>query len=326
MSATEAHCHDDHVGSENPMDHHAYFGITVDEHVIDRPSSSVSFKSNDSLSLSNSGNLVTTAVTSNCGSTVQETAHSDSGSHFGRPASHGSDINKSSNGSTIDPCSDNDCMHILLAATGSVATIKIPLIIGKLKQIYKDKAEIQLIVTSSAENFLKGVKIPSDVKVWRDKEEWVSRRPGIKSDSFLHATLRKWADILVIAPLSANTLAKIANGICDNLLTSVIRSWNPAIPILVAPAMNTHMYTNPMTKKHLALIKEEFGFIETLKPVEKVLVCGDIGMGGMREWADIVQVLIDRLGGPPDEDDDEDEDASIKVDEENGDEDDGDDT
>lgn len=224
-----------------------------------------------------------------------------------------------------------DKIHILLAVTGSVATIKIPLIIQKLKQVYKEKAEIQLIVTTSAEHFMKGLKIPSDVRVWHDGDEWNSRK-GLP-DTMLHVRLRRWADILLIAPLSANTLAKIANGICNNLVTSVIRSWNPAVPMLIAPAMNTHMYTNPMTRRHLTIIKEEFPWVLTLKPIEKVLVCGDIGMGGMREWTDIVDHLIRRLGvtledeedeegqddgeasesGEQDEDDEEDDDSKDDV-------------
>ncbi|CAN6632074.1 hypothetical protein TRVA0_013S01882 [Trichomonascus vanleenenianus] len=228
---------------------------------------------------------------------------------------------------TASPQSEEDSsvVHILLAVTGSVATIKIPLIIAKLRQIYHDKAKIQLIVTSSAEHFMQGIKIPADVKVWKDADEWESRHTG-RAESVLHVRLRRWADILLIAPLSANTLAKMANGICNNLITSVVRAWNPSTPILVAPAMNTHMYTNPMTKKHITMLKEECPWIEVLKPVEKVLVCGDIGMGGMREWTDVVETLVQRLGGPPDEDE-EDEDASGQggLDDEDEDDDDDDD-
>ncbi|KAG7662249.1 uncharacterized protein J8A68_004259 [[Candida] subhashii] len=234
---------------------------------------------------------------------------------------------------------DDGKFHILLACTGSVATIKMPLIIDKLFQIFgTSRISIQLVVTKSASHFLKGLKIHNDVKIWRDEDEWanyneasttitasttqnpgptnmnitssnntttatttttINKKPKNPYDRLiLHNELRKWADIMLLAPLSANTLAKIANGISDNLLTSIIRSWGPPgsqqsvkKPIIVAPAMNTFMYTHPITAKQLAIIMSpDFG-IEVLKPVEKVLVCGDIGMGGMREWTEVVDIL-----------------------------------
>lgn len=61
-------------------------------------------------------------------------------------------------------------------------------------------------------------------------------------DPVLHIELRRWADVLVLAPLSANTMAKVAHGLCDNLLTSVVRAWDYAKPMIVAPAMNTYMW------------------------------------------------------------------------------------
>ena len=220
---------------------------------------------------------------------------------------------------------DDKKFHILLACTGSVATIKVPLIIDKLFQVFgSNKISVQLVATKYACHFLKGLKIHQDVKIWRDEDVWTNLREGdananktTKPTATEQATkkqkspydklslnneLRKWADIMLIAPLSANTLAKIANGLADNLLTSIVRSWGPTSgsepncarkPILVAPAMNTYMYTNPLTRKHLKILtlKEEGFGMEVLKPVEKVLVCGDIGMGGMREWLDIVAHL-----------------------------------
>lgn len=204
---------------------------------------------------------------------------------------------------TATSCSSSDDeneaqkLHILVACTGSVATIKIPLIIAKLRKMYGQHAVVQLIVTSAAEHFLRGVKLPPDVKIWHDHDEWTSRR-GV-AEAVLHVQLRRWADILLIAPLSANTLAKMANGICDNLITSVFRAWNTTTPVIVAPAMNTHMYTNPMTKKHLGVLQSAFPYVHVLKPIEKVLVCGDIGMGGMREWTDVVDNVVRQLGGPP---------------------------
>ncbi|AMD20911.1 HDR169Cp [Eremothecium sinecaudum] len=186
---------------------------------------------------------------------------------------------------------DDEKIHILIGATGSVATLKVPLIIDKLFKIYTpDKVSIQLVVTKRAEHFLKGLKISKDVKLWRDEDEWFGfKRPG---DPVLHIELRKWADIFLIAPLSANTLAKVANGICDNLLTSLLRVWNPSTPVIVAPAMNTFMYAHPVTSKHLKILREDAPYVQVLKPVEKVLVCGDIGMGGMREWIEIVEILV----------------------------------
>ena len=189
---------------------------------------------------------------------------------------------------------DDNKIHILLGATGSVASIKIPLIIDKLLKIYTpDRVSIQLIVTKAAETFLNNLKISSLVKIWRD-EDSVSMIDG---ETLLFRELRLWSDIFLIAPLSANTLAKLANGICDNLLTSVFRDWTDTAvaPVLIAPAMNTFMYINPMTKKHLKILKESFAFVEVLRPVEKVLVCGDIGMGGMREWVDIVEIVRHRI-------------------------------
>ncbi|SCU99928.1 LAMI_0G01750g1_1 [Lachancea mirantina] len=233
---------------------------------------------------------------------------------------------------------DDGKIHILIGATGSVATVKVPMMIDKLFKIYgSDKVSIQLVLTKRAEHFLRGTKISTDVKIWRDEDEWFGfKRMG---DPVVHTELRRWADICVIAPLSANTLAKIANGICDNLLTSLLRSWTPSTPVLVAPAMNTFMYIHPVTKKHLAMLREDSPFVDVLKPVEKVLICGDIGMGGMREWNDIVDIVVKRiadirgnLGSEAnaradgnEEDDDEDEDDEDEDDEDEDDEDDEDD-
>ena len=130
--------------------------------------------------------------------------------------------------------------------------------------------------------------------------------------------------ILVVAPLSANMLAKMVHGMSDNLLTSVTRAWNTDgsidLPgsgrpnrvkrIVVAPAMNSCMWLNPVTSKQIQVLEEEWGvsrefiskgkqkregWIEILKPMEKNLACGDVGIGGMREWTEIVKVIRWRL-------------------------------
>ncbi|XBW36746.1 hypothetical protein QEN19_002323 [Hanseniaspora menglaensis] len=196
------------------------------------------------------------------------------------------------------PKQDDGKYHILLGATGSVASIKIPLIVNKLFKYYTpEQCSIQVILTNSSMKFIKGLKISPLVRIWTDEDlNYLSQQPYKLGDPILQVELRRWADIFVVAPLSANTLAKISNGISDNLLTNVIRGWPAAsTPLYLAPAMNTFMYIHPLTKIHLTTIKELYSTAEILKPVEKVLVCGDIGMGGMREWTDICAVVIAKL-------------------------------
>jgi len=101
----------------------------------------------------------------------------------------------------------------------------------------------------------------------------------------VHIELRRWADALVIAPLSANTLAKLAHGLCDNLLTCVVRAWDPARPLLVAPAMNTLMWDNPLTEEHLLALRRRR--VRVIPPVSKVLACGDEGHGALAAVRDI---------------------------------------
>lgn len=212
---------------------------------------------------------------------------------------------------------DDGKLHILLAATGSVSTGKLRPIIHKLTEIYgKDRASIQIILTKAAENFVSRGEIPSHIRIWRDKDEWATWKG--RADPVVHIELRRWADILVIAPLSANTLGKIALGLCDNLLTCVVRAWNTQYPILIAPAMVSYAYNHPATRAHLKVIKDEMKWIEVLKPVEKVVGSyGDIGMGGMMDWNEIVNKVVLKLGGYPEDEDDEDDNGKDGDDNEN---------
>jgi len=223
-------------------------------------------------------------------------------------------------------------IHLLLAASGSVASIKIPNILSALSK--HPNLSIRLILTRSATNFLAGqsAEQPSlrsllsqdNVEgIYLDADEW--NHPWKRGQAILHIELRRWAHMLVIAPLSANTLAKITAGICDNLLTCVVRAWDTTglvgatsqavldgsvrsrrKRILVAAAMNTAMWRHPVTKSQIGLLEGEWGvkgdgeegegWFEVLRPQEKELACGDVGDGAMKDWKEIVTVIEDRLG------------------------------
>lgn len=123
--------------------------------------------------------------------------------------------------------------HLLLCASGSVATIKIPNIISALSR--HQRLSIRLILTASASHFLAGQAqeqpsldairtLPNVDGIYHDEDEWAE--PWVRGGKILHIELRRWADVMVVAPVSANTLAKIAGGLCDNLLLSTIRAWD----------------------------------------------------------------------------------------------------
>lgn len=118
--------------------------------------------------------------------------------------------------------------HVLLAVTGSVAAVKTVQLAARLLVF----AEVRVAATRAARPFLAGLELPAGcLPLLDDEGEWRDWR-GV-GDAVLHIELRRWADALVVAPLSANTLAKLACGLCDNLVTCVVRAWDFAKPVLV---------------------------------------------------------------------------------------------
>ena len=102
-----------------------------------------------------------------------------------------------------------------------------------------------------------------------------------------HIEWAKWADVIVIAPMTANMMAKIAQGLCDDLLSTTVLATPIDTPILLCPAMNTHMWTNPLTQRNLEILQSTNRFSFTM-PVSKRLACGDVGIGGLAEPLDIL--------------------------------------
>ncbi|KAK7394865.1 hypothetical protein VNO78_15406 [Psophocarpus tetragonolobus] len=132
--------------------------------------------------------------------------------------------------------------RILLGACGCIDAAKFELLCHE----FSKWARIAVCVTESSSRFIDSAKVPEAVKFYS--------RPGISDSNSIK--LLEWADIMVIAPLSAHTLAKIVGGICDNLLTSVVRGWDHNKPIYVAPSMHPFMWKNPLTKKHCDRIQQ----------------------------------------------------------------------
>ncbi|MFO0949420.1 MAG: flavoprotein [Planctomycetota bacterium] len=177
--------------------------------------------------------------------------------------------------------------RILWGMTGSVATIRAPLLANALCAV----GEVQAVATERAKHFLD--PLPQAITLHTDHEEWSSWKK--LGDPVLHIELRRWADLLVIAPATADILAKLAGGICDNLLLSVARAWDFSKPMLVAPAMNTRMWEHPITENHLHLLGS-WG-IRIIPPVEKKLACEDVGIGALAPPTHIVAAVEQALAG-----------------------------
>ncbi|MFO0846236.1 MAG: flavoprotein [Gemmataceae bacterium] len=150
--------------------------------------------------------------------------------------------------------------NILLGVTGSVAAIKTPEVFQSLKRAGH---RVKVVATNAATYFfdpalLDPLHPEAPVRnrevVFLDEDEWPGRSGGRlyhRDDPVLHIELRRWAELFLIAPLDANTLAKLAGGLCDNCLTCVYRAWDVARPVILAPAMNTMMWQHPATARHL---------------------------------------------------------------------------
>ncbi|KAF2231281.1 flavo protein [Viridothelium virens] len=206
--------------------------------------------------------------------------------------------------------------HLLLACTGSVATIKLPLILQALSA-HTSSLSVIVLLTRAATRFLAAQSAEQPhwatlrgfqgvQAVFTDEDEWA--RPWTRGAPILHVELRRWADLLVVAPLSAAAMGRMVVGIGEDLLGEVVRAWDvdagidgpPRKVIVVAPAMNTAMWKHPVTKTQMRVLEWDWGvnrdgWIEVLRPQEKALACGDTGDGAMMEWTKIVKVIEDRM-------------------------------
>lgn len=176
-------------------------------------------------------------------------------------------------------------MNVLLGVTGSVAATLTPKLVAALRAAGH---EAQVVATKPSLYFFDPEALGT--RLWQDTDEWPSDH-YTRDQPIPHIELRRWAEVLIIAPMSANTLAKIAHGMCDNLLTSVVRAEDRSKPIVLAPAMNTMMWEHPATAEHLATLTRWYPRLTVVAPVAKHLACGDNGIGAMAPIEAIIHAI-----------------------------------
>jgi phosphopantothenoylcysteine decarboxylase len=196
--------------------------------------------------------------------------------------------------------------NILLGVTGSVAALRTPKLVNVL---ITGGHQVKVVATESSLYFFETNELPAGI-LHRDADEWPEQRYR-RDDPVLHIELRRWADLFLIAPLDANTLAKLAYGLADNCLCCVGRAWDMTKPMILAPAMNTMMWEQPITARQFRQLAQDRGMnpppgsadqvttwinqqqsgLTIVGPIEKRLACGDVGVGGMSEVPDIVSAV-----------------------------------
>jgi len=178
--------------------------------------------------------------------------------------------------------------HILLGVTGSIAGYKAADLASKLTQA---GAQVDVILTGAGEKFVTPLTFQSVTgrRAYVDSDLWGNEA------HILHVSFGKTADLLVIAPCTADTIAKLAHGIADNLLT--VTALAATCPLLIAPAMDGGMFDHPATQENLTKLKERGAII--VGPAEGHLASGLTGTGRMVEPAEVlghIRIVLGRKG------------------------------
>ena len=170
---------------------------------------------------------------------------------------------------------------VILGVTGSIAAYKIASLASMLK---KQRADVQVIMTANATNFIN----PITFETLTGNKCLVDTFDRNFQYSVEHVALAKRARAFLIAPASANVIAKVAHGLADDMLTTTFLACQ--CPKIIAPAMNTRMYENPILQDNLKIC-EGYG-MEVITPVDGYLACGDTGAGKMPEPEELFDYIL----------------------------------
>ena len=173
---------------------------------------------------------------------------------------------------------------IVLGVTGGIAAYKIATLASRLKQ---QEADVHVIMTENATRFI----APLTFETLTNNRVSVDTFDRNFKYDVAHISLAKAADLICVAPATADIIAKAAHGIADDMLTTVILAAK--CPKLIAPAMNTAMYENPITQDNIQILRR-YGF-EILDPANGHLACGESGTGKMPEAEDILEEILFRM-------------------------------
>lgn len=174
--------------------------------------------------------------------------------------------------------------NILIGITGGIAAYKI---CGLINILCKDSANVKVIMTEASQKFI----TPLTIKTLTNNPVYLDMFNDITKAEIEHVALANWANIILVAPATANTISKIAWGLADNLLTTVVMAAPRGTPVIIAPAMNTNMWKNDIVQTNINKLKNISKKYIFVNPKIGRLACGDTGEGPLAEVEDIVMVV-----------------------------------
>jgi len=180
---------------------------------------------------------------------------------------------------------NNDVKTIILGITGSIAAYKAADIANNL---VKKQYDVHAVMTKAGASFIG----PLTLQALTKNRVFVDVLQEDDPSEIIHIALPQRADALVIAPATANIIAKIAGGIADDMLSSMVLAVND-VPKIIAPAMNTRMYENAATQQNLQTLLDRGWTV--IEPRESRLACGYVGKGALAEVQTIVDAVVDAV-------------------------------
>lgn len=178
---------------------------------------------------------------------------------------------------------------VVLAVTGSIAAYKIATLASQLSKLH---ANVQVLMTKNATNFIN----PITFETLTGNKCLVDTFDRNFQFSVEHVSLAKMADVVMIAPASANVIGKIAHGIADDMLTTTVMACK--CKKILAPAMNTQMFENPIVQDNIKTL-EHYGY-EVIQPAVGLLACKDVGKGKMPEPEVLLEYILHEIAYPKD--------------------------
>lgn len=180
-----------------------------------------------------------------------------------------------------------DNKNILLCVTGGIAVYKAVALVSKLTQAHFN---VKVIMTESAQKFVN----PLSFQVMSKNDVFYDTFDEKDSRVIAHIDLADWADLVLVAPATANVIGKLANGIADDMVTTTLLATT--VPVWIAPAMNVHMYDHPAVLRNIdTLYRDGYRFIE---PSEGYLACGYVGKGRLEEPENITALVVQHFAKP----------------------------